>query len=409
MHHIEFSQEELVNITPAMKQLLNDTRSRLKGTDRRQFMAHVVLLMGKGGQRRAERELGWTRDIIRKGMKELKSGIVCIDDFSGRGRKPVEEKLPSLLEDIKRIVDPICQTDPTFHSTRLYSPITAKEVRRRLIDINGYSEDEMPSVATVNRKMNNLGFCLKKVTKCEPKKKIPEVNMIFEYVHNINALADATPGVLRLSMDAKAAIKVGPFSRGGYNRYGLRACDHDFEPDAVLKLFGIFLPATDEPFFYFTESNITADFIVDALEELWPQLKEKYAPHTLVLNLDNGPENSSRRSQFMNRLVKFAFKHSVNISLAYYPPYHSKYNPIERLWGRLEQYWNGEILGDIDKVLGLAKTMTWKGCRPVVKMIEKAYNKGVCLTKSAMKMIEDKIIRINGLEKWAVDIPCYPD
>jgi len=409
MHQIECSQEELVNITPAMKHLLNDTRSRLKGTDRRQFMAHVVLLMGKGGQRRAERELGWTRDIIRKGMKELKSGIVCIDNFSGRGRKPVEEKLPSLLEDIKRIVDPICQTDPTFHSTRLYSPITAKEVRRRLIDINGYSEDEMPSVTTVNRKMNNLGFCLKKVAKCEPKKKIPEVNMIFEYVHNINALADATPGVLRLSMDAKAAIKVGPFSRGGYNRYGLRACDHDFEPDAVLKLFGIFLPATDEPFFYFTESNITADFIVDALEELWPQLKEKYAPHTLVLNLDNGPENSSRRSQFMNRLVKFAFKHSVNISLAYYPPYHSKYNPIERLWGRLEQYWNGEILGDIDKVLGLAKTMTWKGCRPVVQMIEKAYNKGVCLTKSGMKMIEDKIIRINGLEKWAVDIPCYPD
>ncbi|MGM0654985.1 MAG: ISAzo13-like element transposase-related protein [Thermodesulfobacteriota bacterium] len=170
-------------------------------------------------------------------------------------------------------------------------------------------------------------------------------------------------------------------------RYGLRACDHDFEPDAVLKLFGIFLPATDEPFFYFTESNITADFIVDALEELWPQLKEKYAPHTLVLNLDNGSENSSKRSQFMNRLVKFAFKHSVNISLAYYPPYHSKYNPIERLWGRLEQYWNGEILGDIDKVLGLAKTMTWKGCRPVVKMIEKAYNKGVCLTQSAMKTI----------------------
>lgn len=175
MHQIEFSQEELVNITPAMKQLLNDTRSRLKGTDRRQFMAHVVLLMGKGGQRRAERELGWTRDIIRKGMKELKSGIVCIDNFSGRGRKPVEEKLPSLLEDIKRIVDPICQTDPTFHSTRLYSPITAKEVRQRLIDINGYSEDEMPSVATVNRKMNNLGFCLKKVAKCEPKKKFQKL------------------------------------------------------------------------------------------------------------------------------------------------------------------------------------------------------------------------------------------
>lgn len=233
--------------------------------------------------------------------------------------------------------------------------------------------------------------------------------MIFEYVHNINALADATPGVLRLSMDAKAAIKVGPFSRGGYNRYGLRACDHDFEPDTILKLFGIFLPATDETFFYFSESNITADFIVDSLEQLWSLLKKKYDPHTLVLNLDNGPENSSRRSQFMKRLTAFALKNSVNISLAYYPPYHSKYNPVERLWGRLELHWNGEILGDTKKVLGLAKTMTWKGCRPVVNMIKKTYNKGVCLTKSAMKIVEDQIIRIKGIEKWAVDIPCYSD
>ena len=168
---IEFSQEDLVNITPGMKRLLDDTRLKLKGTDRRQFMASVVLLMGKGGQRRAERELGWTRNTIRKGMKELKSGIVCIDDFSGRGRKPAEEKLPSLLENIKDIVEPICQTDPTFHSTQLYSPITAKEVYRRLIEIKGYSKDEMPCVETINRKMNQLGFRLKKVAKCQPKKK----------------------------------------------------------------------------------------------------------------------------------------------------------------------------------------------------------------------------------------------
>ena len=171
MDQIEFSQDELANITPALKRLLNDTRSKLKGTDRRQFMAHVVLLMGKGGQRRAERELGWTRDTIRKGMKELKSGIICIDNFSERGRKPIEEKLPLLLENFKDIVDPICQTDPTFHTTQLYSPITAKEVHRRLIEIKGYTEEEMPSVATINRKMNQLGYRLKKVTKCQPKKK----------------------------------------------------------------------------------------------------------------------------------------------------------------------------------------------------------------------------------------------
>jgi hypothetical protein len=210
-------------------------------------------------------------------------------------------------------------------------------------------------------------------------------------------------------MDAKATIKVGEFSRGGYNRYGLRACDHDFAPDALLKLFGISMPAIDKTFFYFTESNITADFMVDALEQLWPMLKEKYKPHTLVLNLDNGPENSSRRSQFMARLVAFAYKNSVSISLAYYPPYHSKYNPIERVWGRLEQHWNGELLDSVGKVLGLARTMTWKGCTPVVNMVTKIYEKGVRLTKEAMKKIENQIFRIKGIEKWAVDIPCYPD
>jgi len=169
--HMELTQEQLLIITPELKCFLNKTRAELKGTDRRQFMAHVVLLMGKGGQRRALKELGWNRDTIRKGMKELKTGFVCVDNFSGRGRKKAEEKFPSLFEDIKNIVEPVCQTDPTFHSTQLYSPITAKEVHKRLIKFKRYSEDEIPSVTTINRKMNQLGYSLRKVAKCKPKKK----------------------------------------------------------------------------------------------------------------------------------------------------------------------------------------------------------------------------------------------
>lgn len=168
--HIIFMQEQLINITPELKNFLNDTRAKFKGAERRLFMARVVLLMGKGGQRRALKELGWNRDTIRKGIKELQSGITCIDNFSGRGRKPLEEKFPFLLEDIKDIVEPCCQTDPTFRSTQLYSPITAKEVRRRLIEDKGYSTEEVPSVSTINRKMNQLGYSLKKVAKCKPKK-----------------------------------------------------------------------------------------------------------------------------------------------------------------------------------------------------------------------------------------------
>ncbi len=121
---------------------------------------------------------------------------------------------------------------------------------------------------------------------------------IFEHVHTANRIADETEGVIRISIDTKAIINVGPFSRGGYSRHGVNACDHDFKPDTVLKPFGIFLPAIDENYFYFTESNATADFMIDALEDLWPSIKARFNPHTIAVNADNGPENNSRRSQF---------------------------------------------------------------------------------------------------------------
>ena len=159
------------NLTAELKELFNDTRSKLKGVERRKFMAKVVLYLGKGGQVRAERELGWDRKTIIKGTKELKSGFDCIDNFSGRGRHPIEKKLPNLLEDIKQIVSPVSQCDPTFRSTELYSPLTAEEVYRRLIEDKNYSSDQLPTVRTISTKLNKLGFRLKKVTKCKPKKK----------------------------------------------------------------------------------------------------------------------------------------------------------------------------------------------------------------------------------------------
>ena len=170
-HRNLLDSESINNLTPEMKIFLNETRSKLRGSERRKFMANVVCLMGKGGQRRAERELGWDRKTIEKGIKELDSGFDCVDNFSGRGRHCIEQKLPNLLRDIKDIVDPISQCDPTFRTTKLYSPLTAKEVLRRLIENAQYSQDELPTIRTISNKLNQLGFSLKKVSKCEPKKK----------------------------------------------------------------------------------------------------------------------------------------------------------------------------------------------------------------------------------------------
>jgi len=153
------------------KAFLNETRAKLKGHERRQFMARVVSLLGRGGQLRAEKELGWDRKTIIKGTKEINSGITCIDNFFGRGRKPAEAYLPNLLDDIQSIVNPVSQADPTFRTTNLYSPITAKEVQRRLIEDKGYLLDTVPARRTISDKLNQLGIKLRKVSKCRPKKK----------------------------------------------------------------------------------------------------------------------------------------------------------------------------------------------------------------------------------------------
>jgi hypothetical protein len=155
----------------------------------------------------------------------------------------------------------------------------------------------------------------------------------------------------------------------------------------------------------FGVSRETADFIVDCLELWWQERKTVYAPiRELVINLDNGPELASHRTQFIKRLVEFADRHALTIQLVYYPPYHSKYNPIERCWGVLERHWNGTLLNTIETALRWAGTMTWKGCHPFIKLLEGVYEKGVRLSKKTMEVYEQRLERSNNLPKWNVVI-----
>jgi hypothetical protein len=108
----------------------------------------------------------------------------------------------------------------------------------------------------------------------------------------------------------------------------------------------------------------------------------------LLINADNGPENSGVRSQWLKRLVTFSADENITIQLAYYPPYHSKYNPIERVFGVLENYWNGDPLRTVEKALGLAEGMTYKGVHPVVKLVTMTYASGVKLSNQARRLYE---------------------
>lgn len=160
---------------------------------------------------------------------------------------------------------------------------------------------------------------------------------------------------------------------------------------------------------------MTSDFIVDVLEDFWKNERGRFSDiKTLVLNQDNDGENNLQRTQFMKRIVEFAHQYQLNIRLAYYPPYHSKYNPIERLWGILEKSWDGSILDEIETALNFAQNMTWKGKHPIVKLVTQTYSPRIKLTKKAMSAIEEQIERLTNsthekfpnLGKWFVDICC---
>jgi Rhodopirellula transposase DDE domain len=243
-----------------------------------------------------------------------------------------------------------------------------------------------------------------------PPKRVKETDAIFARVHEVHRQA-ASEGAqtLRLSLDSKAAVLLGPFSRGGHSRTGTQGADHDFKPEGVLTPFGLFRPETSESALFFTDSGVTSDFMADCLEQWIAERAEALKEvRKLVLDLDNGPENSGQRSQWLLRMVQLAQRYGWVVVLAYYPPYHSKYNPIERLWGLLENYWRGELLDSEAAVLGYAGHMTYNGVHPQVHRCTERYAKGVKLTKAERKRLEQRLQRKPGLEKWAIEIPPPP-
>ena len=162
-----------MELTGPVKALLREAAQGLKGSERRRFLARTVQELGPGGQRRAERELGWSRVTIRKGQRELASGVTCLDAFALRGRKRAEAHLPNLLADLEAVAGGQSQADPTFRTTRLYTRLTAAEVRRQLIAQKGYTDAELPCVQTIGAKLNALGYYPQRVAKTHPQKRSP--------------------------------------------------------------------------------------------------------------------------------------------------------------------------------------------------------------------------------------------
>ena len=372
------------------------------GSMKRIAIAKLMKYFDWGGQTYISKILGVSRTTIRKAVLEHERGSLNIDRFYDRGRKPIISKLLSLENDIKIIVNSQSQTDPTFKSTRIYTRLTVKEIRNQLLT-QGYENTELPSNETLRKITNSLGFTLKKIQKVKPIKKIEETDAIFENLHKVHTDATQNLNTVRISIDAKNRVKLGAFSRNGYSRILTQSLDHDFS-DEYITPFGILDLNTDKVNLIFSESKVTADFIVDSIETFWLENYYTSDKNTLIINADNGPENNSRRSQFIKRITEFSLIYNVKVILAYYPPYHSKYNPVERVWGVLENHWNGSILDSKETCLRFAKTMTWKGSNPIISLNKKIYETGVKTSQKTLNTLEECLNRDSKIGKWFLTI-----
>ncbi len=195
------------------------------------------------------------------------------------------------------------------------------------------------------------------------------------------------------------------------DRYGNVTQGWDHDPPAKEKLvpFGILILATGALTLLFGNHE-TSDFWGDCLRAWWTNVRRRCrGVKRLVMYLDNGPKNSGRRTQFLKRMVEFADWSGLEIYLVYYPPYHSKYNPIERCWSSLQKKWNGVLLTCWDIVEVCALRMKWKGKHPNVMRIEGDYPTGIIVPKEEMKQINQRLQRSETLPKYNIIIkPKHP-
>jgi Rhodopirellula transposase DDE domain len=199
--------------------LVRSAARRLRGHQRRLFLAEVATQLCGGSARQAERCFGFGRDTVTQGLHELRQGVRCLENFPARGRQRSEVANPQLAADIRAIVEPHTQADPELKSSRRYSNLSAAEVRQALL-AKGYAEHQVPKERTLRDILNRMNYRLKRIQKGRPLKRTKETDAIFANIQAVRQEVHGDPETLEISIDTKAKVAVGDYVRGGKNPDG---------------------------------------------------------------------------------------------------------------------------------------------------------------------------------------------
>ena len=293
------------SLSPSQIADLRLAASQLTGPKRRAFEAEMTVKYCGGTPLMADAIFGWGRQTVALGLAERRTGIMCLGAQAAfSGRKRWEERHPQAAQALRQLAEAHAQQDPTFRTSLTYTRLTA-QAALKVLNEQGYSEEQLPSPSTMAEVLNRLGFRLRKVVKAKPQKKIKETDAIFDNIKK-DAQAVSSEGVKRWSIDCKATVKIGEFSRGGLTRGDNRASDHDLGCQEKYVPCGIVDEGSGELAITFGSSYKTSDFIVDTIEAKWNAMdeQEKAKTNLIQIKMDNGPESSGRRTQFLHRMVQ---------------------------------------------------------------------------------------------------------
>jgi len=387
-----------------VEQSMKDFFNSLSEKDSRRYAGVEAQKLGRSGLCYLAKVLGCSRTTLYAGLKELGALPEKKHDSrirrKGAGRKGYEETHAGLDEAFLEILKDDIAGDPMNEKTR-WTQLTHDDMKQRLS-----AQFTIQVSSTVIKKLlKKHGFKRRKAQKKETMKKVAGRNDQFERIAELKALYQAA-GDPVISMDTKKKEYLGNFYRDGklYTTEAVTVNDHDFNSFAsgVVIPHGIYDVQLNKAAINLGISRDTGEFACDSFRLWWyAQGKQDY-PHarSILLLCDGGGSNSCHQYLFKQDLQRLANEIGIEIRVAHYPAYCSKYNPIEhRLFPHVTRACQGVVFTSIERVKKLIeRTKTKKGLQVFVNVIETIYETGrkVCERfKNNMPIIFDCL-----LPKW---------
>ncbi|MBM4341604.1 MAG: ISAzo13 family transposase [Chloroflexi bacterium] len=388
--------------SPEIEQAMRKYAATLNEKDRRRYAAIEALKLPPEGQRYIAQVLGCSVKTVRRGLRDLgelpeQPRPTATVRKPGGGRKSYTTKYPDIDAQFLAVLQEYTAGDP-MDAQVVWTDLTPQAIVKLLAE----HQQVQVSKSVVRKLLKKHHYRRRKAQKKQTLKTVPHRDEQFTKIKALRAEFTAAGNPV-ISFDTKKKEYLGNLYRAGqlYTRQELRTLDHDFTSAAegLIIPHGIFDLQHNIGYIHLGASKDTSEFACDCIRAWWLDHGHAQFPHaTALLGLcDGGGSNNSHHFIFKEDLQKLADDLGLEIRIAHYPPYCSKYNPIEhRVFPHITRACQGVILTSRALVKKLLeKTQTSKGLRVVVDIIETVYQTGRKVAddfKTNMRIIFDDVL-----------------